>query len=334
MSKFRLPSFLRIVVLGIAGVCSGASVENPVQFQGICDASAVVGLNENAVAVANDEDNVIRIYSRDGGVPLWEKDFSAFLRVDPKNPETDIEAATRTGNRVYWLTSHGRNAKGKVRQSRCRFFATTVVAGSGQVVLQPEGQPYARLLDDLAKASKLARFNLAGAARLAPKSPGALNLEGLTALPNGELLIGFRNPIPGGRALAISLTNPADLLEAKPPVFGEPVLLNLDGFGIRSLEWTDDRFLIVAGSFGDGGRSRLFEWSGEGSPPSEVGMVNLKGLNPEGITTLHDGGGPLGLLIISDDGNREIDGKPCKSLSDPSRKGFGGLFVTPLPKFF
>jgi hypothetical protein len=43
---------------------------------------------------------------------------------------------------------------------------------------------------------QLKDYELEKAEKLAPKEEGGLNIEGLTATPNGELLIGFRNPIP------------------------------------------------------------------------------------------------------------------------------------------
>jgi hypothetical protein len=49
---------------------------------------------------------------------------------------------------------------------------------------------------------RLRRFHLAAAAHRPAEAPDGLNIEGLAATPAGSLLIGFRNPLPGGRALA------------------------------------------------------------------------------------------------------------------------------------
>jgi hypothetical protein len=64
---------------------------------------------------------------------------------------------------------------------------------------------------------------LEAAEKLPPKAKGGLNIEGLAATPDQELLIGFRNPIPEDKALVLVLTNPKDLLEKKMPV---PCLAN------------------------------------------------------------------------------------------------------------
>ena len=44
----------------------------------------------------------------------------------PKEPEADLEGATRIGDDIYWITSHGQNKNGKNRPSRHRLFATAV----------------------------------------------------------------------------------------------------------------------------------------------------------------------------------------------------------------
>src|SRR6185503_2553478 len=95
---------------------------------------------------------------------------SAFLHVDPRKPESDIEAAALQGDRIYWITSHGRNRSGEARESRHRFFATSFrVNEQGQVELKAVGQPYTRLLDDLVREPRLLKFNLLRASLRAPK---------------------------------------------------------------------------------------------------------------------------------------------------------------------
>lgn len=97
-----------------------------VVFNGMCDASAAIPLENNRFMVADDEDNILRIYdAKLGGAPVdqlvlsAEKlGFAALQKSDPKTGqakpvELDLEAATRIGNSAFWLTSHVRNAKGK-----------------------------------------------------------------------------------------------------------------------------------------------------------------------------------------------------------------------------
>jgi hypothetical protein len=52
--------------------------------------------------------------------------------------------------------------------------------------------------------------------------------------------------------------------------------------------------------------------------------VALDGLNPEALVSLDASGR---VLVLSDDGTLEIDGKPCKRLKDPARKRFRGAWL-------
>ena len=288
----------------------------------MCDASAVVTLDANYFVVADDEDNILRIYSREnGGLPVRAIDFARFLAVNPRSPEADIEGAARIGDRIYWITSHGRNKSGKQRLGRHRFFASTIVESNGTFDIKPVGRPYGGLLPDLANDPKLAGFKLSVAAARAPKSKGALNIEGLCATPEGYLLLGFRNPIPQGKALIVPLLNPGELIAGHPARFGPPVLLELGGFGIRSIAASSGKYLIVAGSYDGDGQSVLYEWKGGESQPHRLERAELFGLNPEAIDFFQEGENER-LLLVSDDGAKLVGGKPCKQLKDPGRKSF------------
>lgn len=295
----------------------------PVSFcRGMCDASAVAVLDGDRFVVGDDEDNILRVYSRRaGGSPLHTFDLSTFLRVDPKSPEVDIEGAAQLGERVYWISSHAQNRNGKDALSRHRLFATTFQNHGGAVVIRPAGLPYFNLLSDLLAHPSLKGFDLAAAALRAPKSKDALNIEGLCSTPEGHLLIGFRNPIPDGKALLVPLLNPAEVIEGNPARLGDPLFLNLGGLGIRSLTRSDDRYLIIAGSYDGEGPSLLFEWRGGEDGPRPLPQVGLSGLNPEAIELLTEGDVQR-LLVVSDDGARKIGRKQCKKLKDPNLKSF------------
>ena len=236
-----------------------------------------------------------------------------------------MEAAAQIGSRTYWITSHGRNSKGKDQPSRQKLFATEVVANGAAVSLKTVGKPYTALLDDLIQHKKLAGYQLGEAAKRAPKTAGALNIEGITATPEGHLYIGFRNPVPKGYALLVPLVNPEEVVEGKPAKLGEPIELNLQGLGIRGIDYHEGRYLIIAGASGEGGQSRLFTWDGQrGSAPESAAV--LEGLNPEGIS-FHRGEGKGEYFLLSDDGNVEVDGVCCKDLKDAAKKSFRGKTV-------
>lgn len=326
----RLAHTLHLACCGILfSFCLPSANANPtaITCRGMCDASAVVPLGSEHFVVADDEDNLLRVYSRThGGLPLHTFDLSSFLRVDPKSPEVDLEGAAPLGDRVYWISSHARNKDGKERVSRRRFFATTLSEVNGTFTIQPVGRPYLSLLMDFLQDPRLKPFNLATAARRAPKSMNALNIEGLCATPEGHLLIGFRNPVPKGRALLVPLLNPSEVIEGKSARLGDPLLLDLGGLGIRSLARSGDRYLIIAGAYDGKGQSLLFEWRGGADVPRRLPRAELAGLNPEAIEFLTENGVQR-LLVVSDDGTRKIGGQDCKTLTDPNLKCFRALTI-------
>ena len=279
--------------------------------------------------MANDEDNILRVYHRQpGGLPAFSFDMTSFLRIGNRHPESDIEGCAAIGDRVYWITSHGRNAKGKDAPNRERFFATTFTITNGAVTMSPVGRPCTVLLNDLIRDARLSRFNLAAAALRAPKEPGALNIEGLGSTPEGHLLIGFRNPVPRGKALLVPLLNPAELITGQAAKFGEPILLGLGGYGVRSIGWEKDSYLIIAGSHNNDGESRAYTWAGGNSVPVHLAGVSFPGLNPEGLAYQNEHG-QTEFFVVSDDGTLKFGDVECKRLADPSRRQFRGYTLLP-----
>ncbi|MFO1497206.1 MAG: DUF3616 domain-containing protein [Verrucomicrobiota bacterium] len=288
---------------------------------GASDASAVVTLDSRHFVVADDEDNVLRVYDRERpGWPTFSWDSSAFLRVDRRSPESDLEGGARVGDRIYWITSHGRSKRAEYRESRHRLFATTIVEGPVGPVLRATGTPYLNLNQDLVNAPRLRSLGLSLASTRAPKAAGAFNIEGLSATPEGQLLIGLRNPVPQGKALLVPLLNPEETVSGRTARLGDPVLLDLGGLGIRSMTWTGDRYLILAGSYDAGGPFRLYEWSGK-SAPVKLTSLNLPGLTPEGMDLIPGAPSPT-LLMVSDDGTLKIGKKLNKRLKQPQARRF------------
>jgi hypothetical protein len=327
------------LVLAAAGLasCGGAPPVAPaarplapapaeVVFAGMCDASGAVPLTASTFMVADDESNVLRVYHADrGGPPLASVDLSPALGLPRKGtsqeaPEIDLEAATRLGDHAYWLTSHGRNRKGKRRPERLLFFATTAPASGDAALLGPA---YDGLLADLIADPRLAGADLTAAAARAPKEPGGLNLEGLTARPDGGALIGFRSPLMAGKAVLVPLDNPAALADGRERArLGDPILLDLGGQGVRALSRWRDRYLVIAGDHDGGGPSHLYTWS-TGAPVRVA--VDLAAVNPEGFFSTDERDR---VLLLSDDGTRPVDGAPCKD-APPERRRFRGVWVDP-----
>jgi len=319
-----IPVLFSLLAIGNA---RGDTISTQTLYYGMCDASAAVALDNELFAVANDEDNALRIYRADAsGPPVQTIELSTFLRVDQKKPETDLEGACWLGDRIFWISSHGRNRAGEFRSSRHRFFATQLQTNATGVKLVSAGRIYTGLLGDLLREPRFRSFELAAASRLPPKTPGALNIEGLCATSEGHLLIGFRNPIPRARALLIPLLNPNDLLAGKSARFGEPILLHLGGLGIREIVFWQGQYLIVAGSYDGRGQSKLYQWSGGTAEPREISEIDLKDFNAEALIAYPDGRWPFQLL--SDDGTVMIEGVACKSLANGTLRRFRSVWVT------
>ncbi|URF08018.1 DUF3616 domain-containing protein [Cupriavidus campinensis] len=306
-----------------AGGAGAAGAADAVEtYAGLCDASAGFSLGPDHFVVVGDERNVLTVYQPGQARAVKTFTLGNFLGTDDDG-ESDLEGAAVVGQRAYVISSHGRNAKGKVQGRRHRFFA--VELDPGRLSLKPVGRPYQDLLKDLVAAPALASLPLKAAAERAPESPGGLNIEGLAAA-DGGLLIGFRNPLVDGKAILVPLENPDGLIDAKPAKFGSPVLLDLGGRGIRSIERVAHGYVIAAGPVADDGTFALYRWSGAASDrPVAFGQSAIATLKPEAIFTMP---GTQRLRILSDDGGVLRDGVECKRLP-AARQGFRSVTVAP-----
>lgn len=313
-----------IRLCGLLALCAALQARAaPEVYRGLCDASAAVALDARHFVVANDENNTLQIYQRGRPEAVATLPLAGFL--DSGDRESDIEGAALVGRRIYWISSHGRNKNAKERPERYRFFATDIDASKSPPALKPVLKPYEKLLDDLTQADSLKAFKLKDAAKLAPEVPGGLNIEGLAALPDGRLLIAFRNPIPNGKALLVPLQNPAELLDGKTARFGEPVLLALRNRGVRSIEWVGGEFLIVAGPTADKGTFSLYHWSGQSSDAPKLAKgLDFVDLRPEALFDIGSGQ----VQMLSDDGGIETGGVACKDRK-PAEQAFRSITVKP-----
>ena len=316
---------LRMMGLVLAMTCGTAASQQStavIEYAGMCDASAAAAISTDMFIVANDEDNALRVYRR--GEPKVVKAFplDGFLKPEADEPEADIEGATRLGDQIYWMTSHGQNKNGKNRPSRHRLFATTVAVQSGDVTLKTEGTPYRDVRADLIAAPQLEKYNLKVAATIAPEGAGGFNIEGLTATPDDRLLLGFRNPLTDkGKALVVPIENPKEVIKGTKARIGMPIEIALESRGIRSIEFDRERnlYFIVAGPTDDTGSFALYTWSGQPEKdPEIVKGADLGGLNVEAI--YFGPGDKTHLHAISDDGGRKIDGKDCKKLDQTAQR--------------
>lgn len=292
-----------------AFVAPVAMADEVFRYNGLCDASAAVALDRDHFVVADDERNTLATYKRGQPAPVALQPLAAFLGA-AADKESDLEGAAAIGSRIYWISSHGRNKNGKLRKERYRFFATEVDTRTVPPSLRPVGVPYTGLLEVLLAADALKRHKLKDAAQRAPEAAGGLNMEGLAATTDGKLLIGLRNPIVAGRALLVPLDNPEDVVNGQAARIGTPILLDLGGRGVRSIELVASATLIVAGAPDDGGDFALYRWSGKADDaPALVNRMDFGSLRPEALFELPASNR---MQILSDDGGVETDGVACK----------------------
>jgi hypothetical protein len=284
---------------------SGHFTLGPIQkHPGAQDGSAGVALDEKHFVGATDEKNVLSLYSNESEEPGKElrdlnKDFG-LPKEDEKFPECDIEGAARfDADTIFWIGSHGRNKKGHVKPSRRVLFATTAVPDQTSGEFSLKGSPCKNLMEAFKKIDYLKE-----AAKNKPEEKNGFNIEGLCAY-KGQLLIGFRNPIPDAKAVVIPLENPTGVIAGEAPKLGAPIRLDLGGLGIRDMTPWHDEILIIAGDYKDrtdGAKPQeLYRWSGrpKDSPVHIEG--NFGDLNPEAILVYGEKGSER-VQVLSDDG--------------------------------
>ena len=256
------------------------------EYKGVCEASAGSYVDNDHFLIASDESNVLRMYKRGAPAPVANLDLQKFTGFD----KSDLEGAAKIGDRIYWISSHSFNSKGKDREKRRVFFATKTTMVNG--VLQTEG---------VGTAITTLRNGIASAAQVAEKD---INIEGLAATPDGGLLLGLRAPIRGGNALVVLLANPAAVVEGAAAVWGPVREIDLEGRGIRSMELIPGArsgYLIMAGPQIDSNEEfKLFRWSGGGPEAERLDGINLKGIKPEGMMQVPGG---TRWQLASDDGD-------------------------------
>lgn len=141
-----------------------------------------------------------------------------------------------------------------------------------------------------------------------------LNIEGLSYRPqSGQLLLGLREPMLADQSLIVVIENPVEVLNGQAsPDFGDPILLDLQGGGIRALSFDPvlGAFLIVNEIEGNEGNrySQLWSWTGEVAAPANPlalpDIINLNNVESIDSVTIH---GEQRLLLMSDEGSEQKD---------------------------
>lgn len=289
---------------------------------GIFEPSAIQQLPDGRFLVVEDEKNhplSLVTIGADGSVNstalhagLLEM-FSSFWQLD------DLEGlALDHAGFVYGITSHSRDDDGDEKNSREKLVRFRV---EGERVVDT------RVVDGLKQALTKRHPVLAAAAQVRDvKASGGLNIEALEISPDQKrLLMGFRSPLHGGRALIASVENPSAMFESNeaPRIATSLEELDLGGHGIRGLAYVAalGAYLVIGGPASrEAANFELWRWSGEpGAPAQRVTVPGLRSLEKaEGVCpAIVDG--MQRIVIVSDDGNRKTGRFASYLLLDPAQ---------------
>ena len=334
------------------------SPEQTTWLQGSCDASAMADVGGGCFYVADDENNILRLYnSQLSGMPLRTVNAEGFAN---GSEEYDVEGATVSddGKTIYWITSLANSKKGKEKPYRNRAFSSKV-SGSGAETTLTSGAYSEKFRDAMIKFGDDNGWNFTASASYAnsmiPKRIDGFNVEGLTLKTdgNGAAYIGFRapcvpkkgvTPTSSNRKYAVMATveNFEQIFSGSgksstAPQVGAPVLFDFGGLGIRSIERVGDYYVIIAGLFEGGGTPKVYLWDGttnENADPITVNGGHLTEMalaleniavggdgHPEALTARQEDN-KLYLNIVCDGGSADMynDGKENKDYSADSKK--------------
>ncbi|MCW3083339.1 MAG: alkaline phosphatase [Bacteroidetes bacterium] len=326
-------------LLSYAASAASATPAATFWHTGMSDGSDGFALDDNYYISADDELDVLNVYSRAAsGLPFVSYDYSSNLALpDPTKPEVDVEAATgspATPDKVYWL---GSMSNGKApfndKPNRNRIFATTHTGTGASTAFTFAGY-YGNLRQSLITWGDAHGYNFtaSAAAGVDSKTVSGFAAEGMVFGPdNTTLYIAFRAPLVPVATRTKAVIAPIVNFETwfnngSPvgnPVFGSPIELDLGGRGFRDLtRLSNGTYIIVAGNpAGSPLTSAIYKWTGNAADAPIMittaadGLLNLEGVMPvntAGHLDLNK------LQVISDGGDEDLyaDGNEAKDFND------------------
>lgn len=289
---------------------------------GIYEPSAIQQLPDGRFLVVEDEKShplSLVTIDADGSVDTTALTAGLFQMFSEFWKLEDLEGLTLDhAGFVYGITSHSRDDDGDEKKSREKLVRFRV---EGKRVVEP------KVVVGLKQALTMQHAVLAAAAHVRDvKTSGGFNIEALEISPDQtRLLIGFRSPLHDGRALIASVENPSAIFESDEVPRIAPVLeeLDLGGHGIRGLSYVPamGAYLVIGGPASrEPAHFDLWRWSGEpGAPAQRVTVSGLRSFEKaEGVSPAVVGGMER-IVIVSDDGNRDVGRSANYLLLDPAQ---------------
>jgi hypothetical protein len=279
----------------------------PQQFEKIFEPSGATLLTDGKVLLMEDESlNTMHLVEPNSdntvqelGTPIMNKKIKKIL----KKKVRDVEGVTNNGHdRIYAITSHSTNKSRKRKKAREQIVRFDYHDGkidhlklyhglSSQLqLLHPT---FKQALSDLLYGSRKKQINIE-----------ALSWEKKRKI----LLIGFRSPLIDGKAPIVVLENPNGVFDnGEKPRLKAPILLDLQGHGIRGMTWDEKKkgYWISAGSVGSRKHESFNLWFWDKEKNQVKKMNNTTNLGyAEGLATLPDGR----ILVVDDDGSISTHG--------------------------
>ena len=275
-------------------------------FNGVYEPSAVQQLPDGKLLIAEDEPNhAFSIISIDKtGRFIEDEALDTRVITGFKRRLSDLEALARDDEGfIYALTSHSRTRKGNRSPDREHLMRFKIQDGNVLGLTS-----YDNLTQVLETDHKL--HDLIRERTKAEVSFEEINIEGMAFDPvKKRLVLGFRDPEFNNMALVAFISNPKDVFEhnAKPE-FDEVAILDIDGGGIRSINYDPvlKNYVIANEVKDETGQkfSQLWTWSGNPTDePQKISLPNLQHItNVEAVDSITVNGKPQ-MILMGDEGN-------------------------------
>ena len=275
-------------------------------FNGVYEPSAVQQLPDGKLLIAEDEPNhAFSIVSIDKtGRFIEDEALDTRVITGFKRRLSDLEALARDDEGfIYALTSHSRTRKGNRSPDREHLMRFKIQDGNVLGLTS-----YDNLTQVLETDHKL--HDLIRERTKAEVSFEEINIEGMAFDPvKKRLVLGFRDPEFNNMALVAFISNPKDVFERNAqPEFDEVAVLDIDGGGIRSLNYDPvlKNYVIANEVKDENGQkfSQLWTWSGNPTDePQKISLPNLQHItNVEAVDSITVNGKPQ-MILMGDEGN-------------------------------
>ena len=275
-------------------------------FNGVFEPSAVQQLPDGKLLIAEDEPNhAFSIISIDKtGRFVEDEALDTRVITGFKRRLSDLEALARDDEGfIYAMTSHSRTRKGNRSPDREHLMRFKIQDGNVLGLTS-----YDNLTQVLETDHKL--HDLIRERTKAEVSFDEINIEGMAFDPvKKRLVLGFRDPEFNNMALVAFISNPKDVFERNAkPEFDEVAVIDIDGGGIRSLNYDPVlKTYVIANEVKDeNGQkfSQLWTWSGNPTDePQKISLPNLQHItNVEAVDSITVNGKPQ-MILMGDEGN-------------------------------